>query len=56
MSLGNQGVFQLMKKETQLAIAREDWTTDGSLVNHIVPFIFSAAFLWDDMLSLSEVC
>jgi hypothetical protein len=25
MSLENQGVFQLMKKETQPAIAREDW-------------------------------
>ncbi len=56
MSLGNLIVFWFMKKETQLAIAREDWTTDGSLVNHIVPFIFSAAFLWDGMLSLSEVC
>ncbi len=25
MSPGNQGVFQLLKKETQPAIAREDW-------------------------------
>ena len=32
MSLENQGVFQLLKKETQLAIAREDWITVGSLV------------------------
>ena len=34
MSLGNQGVFQLMKKETQPVIAREYWNTDGSLVTH----------------------
>jgi len=34
MSPENQGVFQPMKKETQLAIAREDWNTDGSLVMH----------------------
>jgi len=34
MSPENQGVFHLMKKETQPAIAREDWTTDESLVMH----------------------
>ena len=34
MSLEYQGVFQLMKKETQPAIAREDWTTDGSVIMH----------------------
>jgi hypothetical protein len=34
MSLENRGVFQLLKKETQPAIAREDWTTDGSVVMH----------------------
>jgi len=34
MSLENQGVFWLMKKETQLAIASKNWNTDGSLVMH----------------------
>jgi hypothetical protein len=34
MSPEYRGIFQLMKKETQPAIAREDWTTDGSLVMH----------------------
>jgi len=28
----NQGVFQLLKKETQPAIAKEDWNTDGCLL------------------------
>ncbi len=32
MSPEYRGIFQLMKKETQLAIAREDRNTDGSLV------------------------
>jgi hypothetical protein len=32
MSLKNRGIFQLMKKETPPAIARDDWTIDGSLV------------------------
>jgi hypothetical protein len=36
MSPGNQGVFQILKKETQPVIAREDWTTVGSLV--VAPF------------------
>jgi len=34
MSPKNRGIFQLLKKETQPVIAREDWTTDGSLVIH----------------------
>jgi hypothetical protein len=34
MSPENWGVFQLLKKETQPAIAREDWNTDGSVVMH----------------------
>jgi len=34
MSPENRCIFQLMKKETQPTIAREDWTTDGSLVMH----------------------
>jgi len=29
-----QGVFQVVKNETQQAITNEDWTTDGSLVMH----------------------
>ncbi len=33
-SLDNRGVFQLMKKVTQPAIARENWATNGSLVMH----------------------
>ncbi len=34
MSPENQGVFQLLKEETQPEIAREDWTADGSVVIH----------------------
>jgi len=34
MSLEHRGILQLMKKETQPAIAREDWNTDGSPVMH----------------------
>jgi hypothetical protein len=32
MSLKNRGIFQLIKKEIQPVIARDDWTFDGSLV------------------------
>ncbi len=34
MSPEYRDIFQFMKKETQPAIAREDWNTDGSLVMH----------------------
>ena len=34
MSPGNQGVFQLLKKETQLEIAREDCSIDALLNVH----------------------
>jgi len=41
MSLENQGVFQLYKKETQPEIAKEDWTADGSVVIHQIKHCLS---------------
>ena len=41
MSPGNQGVFQLMKEETQPEIAREDWTADESVVIHKIKHYLS---------------
>jgi len=46
MSPGNCGVFQLTKNETQLAIAREDWTTDGSVVMHQIKHHLSLTEEW----------
>jgi hypothetical protein len=41
MSPENCGVFRLMKKGAQSAIAREDWNTDGSPIMHpITVFTF----------------
>jgi len=46
ISPGNQGVFQLLKKETQPAIAREDWTTDGSVIMHQIEHHLSLTGEW----------
>jgi hypothetical protein len=32
MSLKNRGIFQLMKKETQSTIAREDWISEWGML------------------------
>ena len=49
MSLGNQGVLQLMKKEAQPVFAREYWNTDGLLVthqiNHHLLYLFNSCSL-----------
>ncbi len=46
MSPENCGVFQLLKKETQSAIAREDWTTDGSVVMYQIKHRLSLTGEW----------
>ena len=43
MSLGLDGVFQLMKKEALPSIAGENRTTDGSLVMHHTVYAQHAA-------------
>jgi hypothetical protein len=45
-SLENQGVFEPLKKETQPAIAREDWTTDGSVIMHQIKHHLSLTAEW----------
>ncbi len=46
MSPEYRGIFQLMKRETQLAIAREDWITDGSVVMHQIKHHLSLTGEW----------
>jgi len=38
--------MKLMKKETQPAIAREDWTTDGSVIMHQIEHHLSLTGEW----------